>query len=89
MSRALPVTSYQLHVYKLHVSSHKLQARHELQATGLATSQAFAPTATAVARLDEYVEFTLYGTKPSKSARTQNGMGKAQSPFNSCMNTIM
>jgi len=31
----------------------------------------------------------MYGTKPSKSARTQNGMGKAQSPFNSCMNTIM
>lgn len=31
----------------------------------------------------------MYGTKPSKSARMQNGKGTGQSPFNSCMNTIM
>ena len=31
---------------------------------GLATSQAYSPFASAVAKLDEYVEYTLYGTKP-------------------------
>ena len=31
---------------------------------GLATTQAFAPTARAVEKLDEYVAYTLYGTKP-------------------------
>ena len=30
---------------------------------GLATTQAFAPTANATARLDEYIRWTLYGTK--------------------------
>ena len=31
---------------------------------GLATSQAYAPSHSAVSRLDEYIEHTLYGVKP-------------------------